>query len=117
MDYIDSRKMQKLYVGTNRGVILTVDIQELLELDNIVDDYSITKKVELDAERFKSGYPQNFSLKEIEEYQQYYDKGSRENSEDERQINSNVHNIHADGKPSAEHQKLIDEFNKIVHTK
>ena len=53
MDYIDSRKSQKLYVGTNKGVILTIDIQELLEMDNLADDFSITKKMDMeDDEKF-----------------------------------------------------------------
>jgi len=31
MDYIDTKKQKKLYVGTNRGVILTIDIAEWLD--------------------------------------------------------------------------------------
>jgi hypothetical protein len=33
MDYIDFKKQRKLYVGTNRGVILTIDISRELDYD------------------------------------------------------------------------------------
>ena len=53
MDYIDSRKSKKLYVGTNRGVILTIDIQELLEMDNMNHlDESIMKKTGMSYDKF-----------------------------------------------------------------
>ena len=34
MDFIDTRKQKKLYVGTDRGVILLIDIAQ--ELDTVV---------------------------------------------------------------------------------
>jgi hypothetical protein len=42
MDYIDTKKMKKLFVGTNRGVILTIDITAELEYDVLGDqDYDM----------------------------------------------------------------------------
>ena len=32
MDYVNTKKQKKLYVGTNRGVILAIDIEEQLEM-------------------------------------------------------------------------------------
>jgi hypothetical protein len=44
MDYIDSDKMQKLFVGTERGALLTIDIEDLIEFDNLGEDYSVEEK-------------------------------------------------------------------------
>ena len=48
MDYIDTKKQKKLYVGTNRGVILTIDIAEWLEfgMDFGGDVDDMTKRTE-----------------------------------------------------------------------
>ena len=106
MDYIETEVLQKLYVGTDRGVILTIDILELLELDNLVDDYSINKKVDMDDPRFQDGYqPREFSLEEMSDYERFKETGasgfkSRGNSP---------------GKgPTSELQKLIENQQKIL---
>ena len=42
MDYINFKNQKKLYVGTNRGVILTIDITAELQLEIIKhDDYDM----------------------------------------------------------------------------
>ena len=68
MDFIDTPKLQKLFVGTDRGVILAIDIQELLELDNLVDDYSVAKR-EFEGDRFKGLNPDDFSLEELQDFE------------------------------------------------
>ena len=38
MDFIHTEKQKKLFIGTNRGVILTEDITRLLEMKNFEDN-------------------------------------------------------------------------------
>ena len=40
MDFIDIANQKKLYVGTNRGVILTIDISNLLAME-LEDEYGL----------------------------------------------------------------------------
>lgn len=40
MDYIDTEKQKKLFIGTNRGVILTEDLTKLLEMKNTTDEFA-----------------------------------------------------------------------------
>lgn len=49
MDFIDTRKQKKLYVGTDRGVILLIDIaQELDILVQAEDSNLIEEEKEMD---------------------------------------------------------------------
>jgi hypothetical protein len=55
MDYIDTRKMKKLFVGTNRGVILTIDITAELEYDVLGDqDYDMEMDMDYYQEQIES---------------------------------------------------------------
>jgi hypothetical protein len=42
MDYIDTEKQKKLFIGTNRGVILTEDLTELLKMNNTIGDFALS---------------------------------------------------------------------------
>lgn len=46
MDFINTKKQKKLYVGTDKGVILLIDIALELEID-IVEEAAIEKENEL----------------------------------------------------------------------
>lgn len=50
MDYINTKKMQKLFVGTNRGVILTIDITPELEY---VNEYAKEYSFEMDMDNME----------------------------------------------------------------
>lgn len=96
MDFINytnakgTKRQQKLYVGTERGVILTIDISELLELQTTYDDDY--------EDKYGSGYD-NYQVDEFR-------------GESPGQIKS----IKSKGGPkvSNEMQRILDEHEKII---
>ena len=90
MDYIDIAFQKKLYVGTNRGVILTIDISDLLQLEIANDDFDMEMDMNMD----------------------YHDEPEQINSSN-RKKGKRYEQFENDG-PSMTHQQIIDQQNKIL---
>jgi hypothetical protein len=71
MDYIDFKKQRKLYVGTNRGVILTIDISK--ELDYDVHDDLDNQGMEMDDDRLGQDMQINSTTKKGPRFEEFED--------------------------------------------
>jgi len=87
MDFIDIANQKKLYVGTNRGVILTIDITNLLamELEDEYDLDGMDMEMDMDMDYMEEQINSSKNKKKGKRYEEFDNDG-----------------------PSMTHQQLID---------
>ena len=118
MDYIDTKKQKKLYVGTSRGVILTIDISEWLshDIDFGGDFDDMLKRPGMFDDQYAGIQPGNFNYggMDEEEYQQMLE-GEEGDAQDEpiEQIPAKA-SAGSKQKPSKALQDLMDDQEKIL---
>ena len=99
MDYIDTEKQKKLFIGTNRGVILTEDLTELLKMKNTIGDFALSGT-------------DDFENVDINKMQQLkYDSG--EEYKQTEKIGQNDRQRESPEKISSELQKLMENQKNI----
>lgn len=74
MDYIDIHYQKKLYVGTNRGVILTIDISDLLALE-LAGEYGMEMDMDMDYLSNGESQIQNSPKKKEKWYEEFENDG------------------------------------------
>ena len=74
MDYIDIHYQKKLYVGTNRGVILTIDITDLLQLE-IANEYGMEMDMDMDYLDEEPDQINSSQKKKGKRYEEYENDG------------------------------------------